>query len=267
MKKGIYQTLILLVILYALQACVKNSTGTKSKGSGNSIVTLSKSTIERGEQVTASTNESNAIVKWKTNPSSAVILYSTNQNASATFALAGSYTITASYFSAADTLTAYDSASSPVTVTDSIYQPGGVTDGDSLYVSGDLVISPLAASDTSIIFSVTTKNLYYCTSYLTAYGGLSTSNAPIQFLFNWAEVVDTVHNCNGVQNPASAILFFGPQQFGANLSTIPNGQYVVYGTVNQQTYQGSMSITDQYLTFTWNYTSGIIISPLQIKKG
>ncbi|HEY4967213.1 MAG TPA: hypothetical protein VII28_12480, partial [Puia sp.] len=50
------------------------------------------------------------------------------------------------------------------------------------------------------------------------------------------------------------------------INTLAAGVYKVTANLNQVNYQGSLTVTDTDYTFSWNYTSGIIISPLHIKK-
>src|SRR5450755_2379963 len=118
----IFFVLLLFVISYT--ACKKNDNSNHSTG-GNSILTLSKATVKRGEQLLASTNLSdvNTKIKWTVFPSGSSNVSSANKEAAAIFAFAGAYRITASYYSLSDTSVAYDSSSSPVVVTDSFYTP------------------------------------------------------------------------------------------------------------------------------------------------
>ena len=63
--------------------------------------------------------------------------------------------------------------------------------------------------------------------------------------------------CFGAQRPAELFLLVG------HLSP---GLYSLLMKFNQVSYQGSVLVTDSNYVFTWNYTSGIIISPLTVKK-
>jgi len=250
---------VILSFFVLITACVKNSgtvhyTGTPS----NTDLTLSKSNLKRGEQLIASTNQSNpnAIVKWTTYPSVNTVVSPANNQAAAIFAQPGVYHITASYYNLSDTTTAYDSSSAPVTVNDSIVTTP-VADGfDSLSLSGDqLVLSPVSASDSIFIMSVQTVNLYNCTPFLAAYSfdGLNGSSL---LLYKDGEVVEG-SGCNGAKNHAVSYLFYSP---------LNNGVYNISAVLNSVTYQGSLTVTDTDYTFVWPYTSGITISPLQVKK-
>ncbi len=252
--------IICLFLSITNTSCVKNSgsiqyTGTKS----NSDLTLSKSDLKRGEQLIAYTNQSNlnAIVKWTTYPSINTLILPANNQAAAIFALAGDYRITASYYNATDTTIAYDSSSAAVTVNDSISSAPSSPDGlDSLSLAGDqLILSPVSATDSAFIMSAETFNLYNCTPYLTAYS-YDGQNGNSILLYSGGEIVEG-SGCNGAKNHAVSYLFFGPQN---------NGTYSISAVLNNITYQGSLNVTDTDYIFTWNYSSGIIISPLQIKR-
>jgi len=259
MKHFMKTHFVILSFFVLITACVKNSgtvhyTGTPS----NTDLTLSKSNLKRGEQLIASTNQSNpnAIVKWTTYPSVNTVVSPANNQAAAIFAQPGVYHITASYYNLSDTTTAYDSSSAPVTVNDSIVTTP-VADGfDSLSLSGDqLVLSPVSASDSIFIMSVQTVNLYNCTPFLAAYSfdGLNGSSL---LLYKDGEVVEG-SGCNGAKNHAVSYLFYSP---------LNNGVYNISAVLNSVTYQGSLTVTDTDYTFVWPYTSGITISPLQVKK-
>jgi hypothetical protein len=258
MKNLINTLFVCAFISVVTPACVKNSGSIQTTGS-NSDLTLSKSDLKRGEQLIASTNQSNpnAIVKWTSYPSANTVVLPANNQAAAIFASAGSYRITASYYNASDTTNAYDSSSAPVTVNDSISYTAPTPDGlDSVSLAGDqLILSPISASDSIFIMSAQTVNSYNCTPYLTAYSydGL---NGNSLLLYSEGEVVEG-RGCGGAKNHAVSYLFFGPLNIGTyNISAVLNGI----------TYQGSLTVTSTDYLFTWNYTSGITISPLQIKR-
>lgn len=260
MKNLIKTCFICLFFSLVISSCVKNSGSIQYTGSkSNADLTLSKSNLKRGEQLIASTNQSNpnAIVKWTTYPSMNTIVLPANNQAAAIFALAGAYRITASYYNTSDTTFAYDSSSAPVIVNDSISSGAPVPDGlDSVSLAGDqLILSPISASDSVFIMSAETFNLYNCTPYLTGYGfdGL---NGNSLLLYTGGEVVEG-SGCNGAKNHAVSFLFFIP---------LNKGTYTVSAVLNNITYQGSLTVTDTDYIFTWNYSSGIIISPLQIKR-
>lgn len=248
--------LIFVTLFATMSGCVKNAGSGQHSGSQASL-TLSKSSVKRGEQVVVSTSESNpaVLIKWRTSMPGASIISAANTRAAVMFALAGNYTITASYFSASDSATAYDSSSSPLTVTDSIYSPASSSTGDTTYLTGSIVLTPFL-SDSGLIIAVQSSNLYGCTSYLTAYGWTE-GGASLDFDFNWAEVVFNSMSCGAVQNPASAYMIFSPMS---------DGYYPVTAELNQVNYQGGLTVAGSTYTFTWDYTSGVTIVPKQVSS-
>jgi hypothetical protein len=251
---------VLLMFITFYTSCRKNS-DTDHNTSGNSVLTLSKTTVNRGEQLLVSTNLSdvNSKIKWTVFPSGYSNVSPANKEAAAIFAFAGTYRITASYYSLSDTSAAYDSSSSTVLVTDSFYTPtSNGMNVDTASLAGDqIILVPVKASDSVFVMLAQTTNLYNCTPYLTAYGVGGDISSSLLFDFRSVEVVEGTGGCNGAKNPAVAYIFFNPAA---------NGNYNFSVYFNQITYQGILTVTDTSYTFTWNYTSGILISPLQIRK-
>jgi hypothetical protein len=247
---------IFVLLIATISSCVKTASTGQHSGS-NATLTLSKSSVKRGEQVMVSTSETSpaVLIKWTTSVPDGSIISPANSQAAVIFALAGNYTITASYFSASDTASAYDSSSSPLTVTDSIYSPASSSTGDTTYLTGSIVLTPFF-SDSGLIIAVQSLNLYDCTSYLTAYGWTE-GGASLDFNFNWAEVVLNSMSCGGAQNPANAYMFFSP---------MADGYYPVTAELNQANYQGGLTVAGSTYTFSWNYNSGVTIAPKQVTR-
>jgi hypothetical protein len=245
-----------LALTIFIAACKKGNTNSKI----NSLITLSKASIKRGEQVYATADMANgsSIVKWTVRPSNYAQVLSSNASAIAIFAIAGKYQITASYYSSADTTLAYDSSIAPIVVTDSIFLASTVVSTtDSLIISADqIALTPVFASDSGLVMSAQTSDLYNCSAYITAYGW-EQGQSTVGFLFNSAEAVESIGNCNGARNPAISYIFF---------TALANGTYSVSANYKQVNYQGSLTVTDTDFTFYWNYTTGIVISPLNIKR-
>jgi hypothetical protein len=256
MKRAYRLAALASLILNLAPGCKKNDRSTQS----DSSVTVSKSLIKRGEQVFATAAPSNAtdIVKWALKPGAYDQVLPSGKSAIAIFAVAGNYQITASYYSAADTMTAYSSSSAAVMVSDSIFQSPLIENGtDTLALQGGgLILSPLLASDSGLVVSAQTTNLYNCSAYITAE---SWQPAPpeVNFWFDNAEVVENNSNCNGAKSPAISLLF---------LAAMPNGTFDVNAIYGNVTYHGTLTVTDSYYTFSWGYASGVVISPLQIRR-
>jgi hypothetical protein len=254
----IFFVLLLFIAFYT--SCKKNVNADHTTN-GISVLTLSKTTVKRGEQLLVSTNlsDANSKIKWTVFPSGSSNVSSANKEAGAIFAFAGTYRITASYYAPSDTSVAYDSSSSPIVVTDSFYTPtSNGMNVDTASLAGDqIILIPVKASDSVFVMLAQTNNLYNCTPYLTAYGAGGDFSSSLLFDFRSVEVVEGTGECNGAKNPAIAYIFFNPAA---------NGTYNFSAFFNQVTYQGTLTVTDTDYTFTWNYTTGILISPLQIKK-
>lgn len=263
MKSSLTAFVICLIIIAAHISCVKSSGGTNYSGSKtNSTLTLSKSVVEKGEPLLASTTKSdgNAIIRWQVRPAVNAVVLPSNDKAAIFITNPGSYQVTASYYSASDSAIAYDSSNSTITVNDSNYTPPPVAAGyDTASLAEDqITLIPTSSFDSGLVIIAKTKNLYNCYPYLTAYawsqGG---TNSSLDFDFRSAEVVEGKTDCAGIRNTAFA---FMPTNVSAS------GVYTITANFNGASYQGSLTVTDNDYIFTWNYTAGIIISPLQIKK-
>jgi hypothetical protein len=252
-----------LVLIAAHISCVKSTGTTNYTGNqDNSKLTLSKTVVEKGEPLLASTTNSNAnaIIRWQVHPAGNTVILPSGDKAAIFITNAGSYQVTANYYSPSDTTIAYDSSNSSITVNDSVYTPPPVSLGyDTASLAGDqITLIPTASLDSGLVILAKTANLYKCYPYLTAYGWSQAGvNSSLDFDFRSAEVVEGNTDCAGMKNAAFAYM-------PTNISV--NGVYTVTATFNGVSYQGSLTVTDAYYTFTWNYTSGIIISPLQIPK-
>ena len=217
MKISMKVFLVLLLFITFYTSCKKDANADQNT-KGNSVLTLSKTTVKRGEQLLASTNlsDANSKIKWTVFPSGSSNISSANKEAGAIFALAGTYRITASYYSPSDTAVAYDSSSSPVTVTDSFYTPtsNGMNVDTASLAEDQIILIPVKASDSVFVMLMQTKNLYNCTPYLTAYGAGGDFSSSLLFDLRSAEVVEGTGDCGGAKNPAIAYIFFNPAANG-----------------------------------------------------
>jgi hypothetical protein len=243
--------LLPILFMFSCKKSVRNA-------SVNSSVNVSKSMIKRGEQVFATANPSGVtdIVKWSLKPGANCQLLPFGKKATAIFALAGNFQITANYYTAGDTINAYASSAAAVTVNDSVYQP--VINGtDTVHLQGgNILISPLLASDSGLVVSAQTSILYDCSAYITAE---SWQPAPpqVNFWFDNALVVQGNPDCNGAKSPAISLLL---------LASMPNGTFPVNAFYGGASYQGSLTVTDTDYTFSWGYTTGVVIWPLQVRR-
>jgi hypothetical protein len=174
------------------------------------------------------------------------------------FAQPGTYRITATAL-AADS-SGVDSTSGTVTVSDTVYTPPASADTSSL--SGDqITLKPLVDSNGNLILLAQTTRSYGCSSSI-VYGITSGPTGATGLGINFTEVISSgTGDCNGAQNPASAYLFpnYGTLQWA-------NGSWPLTVTLSGVTYSGLLTVTNSGYSFSWSYTSGVIISPLQINK-
>jgi hypothetical protein len=221
------------------------------------VLTLSKTDLEKGEPLTVSTVANNtAVVRWSVYPSGNSLISAATRSSSLLFSAAGGYTITANYFTDSGSAVPYDSASSPVTVNDSLYQPPTGQLADTLSLAGDeLMVQPYAASDSAgFVLMVQSKKVYNCSPIFIGYSyGLT--NGTVEASFNL--ISDPTWDCSGFQNHAVAALFY---------PTLAPGDYAVSINFNGTDYAGSVNFSGSVYTFTWPYTSGVVISPLTIQK-
>ncbi len=242
-----------------ISACNKNTTSTS--GSTN-ILTLSKSTVKIGEPVIATTNGTSSGITWSTPSNGQVWPSAHTDSATFVFTHAGSYQITA-YIPNSNTSMGpitEDSSNATVIVTDSLY-------GDTLAFHCDVIVvktlsaddqinlTPISYSDTGLIFIAHTQDLYTNSPILNCGGNLPPSNGVFECDFNSAfEYV-----CIGSPAPAPAVGI-------VSFTSLTNGTYNLVFKLNGITYQGSVTANDTNCSITWNYSSGVTISPLMIQK-
>jgi hypothetical protein len=252
-----------LSLIVMATACVKNTSGTGYTGrKTSSTMVLSKLTIKKGEPLLVSTDKPdlNSIIKWKIYPAINTVILPNDNQAAIFITHAGPHQVTANYYLPSDTTIAYDSSNSTIIVNDSTYTPPPPGDGlDTASIAGDqITLIPTSSLDSGLVILANTTRLYNCYPYLTAYGwtqgGIVSS---LDFDFGSVEVVEGKRDCGGRKDQAFAYM---------PINELAAGVYTVTANLNQVSYQGSLTVTDTDYTFTWNYTSGIIISPLKIKK-
>ena len=254
-----------LTLTMVIPACIKNTVSVNYTGTKKTPeIILPKPIVKRGEPFTVSTNAPDpaTVIKWAIRPSASTVLIPYGNELFVSISASGTYLLTANFYTPADTVTAYDSTHTTITVNDSVYTAPPIgSDLDSVQLTGDqLTIISSAHGDSGLAIIAQTVNLYNCSPYLTAYGmGLYGPAPPssIGFNFNGAEVVEGKGNCGGVKSPAISLTTLIPPT---------NGFYTITANLNQVNYEGSLTVSDSAYTFTWPYTSGIVISPLVIKK-
>jgi hypothetical protein len=264
MKNLLRNLLVCGTISLALFACNKNSSHSSS-GSGTPALTLSASTVLKGQPlvVTAPAGIASSSIKWSVN-SPFAHLSSGNGQAMVIFARAGNYRVTANYrVHASSSDSTSDSTSSPITVSDSTYTPPPTSNYDTVSLAGDqITLTPSADSAHNLVLLAQTMRSYDCfpTFLWSVQLGLA-DHAGISINFRKVIAGSFSGNCNGVQNPAASYIFF---LVGG--TTFSNGTYPFFVLLNNTVYQGSLTITDAAYTFTWNYTSGVIFSTQTVNR-
>ncbi len=253
--KNLLFPVFISVILGSLftTGCKKSSTGSSS--STKPAVTLSKTTVARGEPLLASVADlsTSATIRWKIFPAPGTMLSASRDQATVFFGNKGSYQLTAVVYADSTSPIATDSSTTPVTVSDSVYTPPPPIQSDTSALFGDAIqIQPVTCTDTGgLILAVQTVNLYSCYPQLNYYFSQQGNTIELDCL----SVSSMMEDCGGALNTAKAVV----------LSHAPlNGVYNFNVVLNTATYHGTLTVTDQTYTFSWPYTSGVTLSPLQI---
>ena len=259
-------SLICLVLFGILNSCVKNTATIEYiSGIPNQIINPPEDTIKRGEPkvFTADPPNPNSTIRWTIVPTDSTVIIPNGNQAKVLISVPGTYLLTASFYSAADPVKAYDSSNYKIIVNDSVYiAPPSNTGIDTISISGDqIILKPTNFSDTGLVIIANTTRLYDCTSYIEGFQIVlgppgPASSITLDFSSSW--ILDFPGNCSGAKNTAYWIVGFNV--------FFENGIHPLNAKLNGVNYQGSVLVSDSAYTFTWNYTSGIIISPLTLKR-
>jgi hypothetical protein len=248
--------------LFLLSSCYKNTS--TSGGSINAGLTLSKSTVKIGEPLIATTSGSTVTsgITWSTPSNGQVWPSSHTDSATFVFTHAGSYQIAAYIPNSTTTMgpLTEDSSTATVIVTDSVYGDTSTVHCDVILVKtlspdDQINLTPISYSDTGLIFIAHTQDLYTSSPILNCGGNIPPDNSIFECDFNSA--FEYVCIGSPTPTPASGIVSF---------TSLTNGTFSLLFKLNGITYQGSVTATDQNCTITWNYSSGVTISPLTIQK-
>jgi hypothetical protein len=255
------------LLIALLMGCAKNnhSNTNPSAGSHNGTqtgtLTLSSTTIQKGQPLMASlSGGTTTSVKWSVSALSEFAhIAPAGNKAMILFAKGGTYRVTAAALGADSAVT--DTSWAVVTVTDTVYQPVPSPYPDTTSFAGDqIAFTPQVDPSNNLFLFAQTGHSYGCSSsmiFRTQIGANGQGSVALSFL----EVVSNgTGSCNGVENPASAYIFLG------NTSQWVNGVYPFSVVLNGTTYTGTLTVSSTDYTFTWNYSSGILISPLEVKK-
>lgn len=254
MKTGILACTALALLL---SSCSKDPQS--SGGSTKPSLSLSKSNAKIAEPVLATTSglSAGSVVHWTTSVNGHLGTSATTDSASLVFTSSGTYTVTASYYSATG-ITPYDSGSATITVNDSVYTaptgPGldcATQDTvKSLRTFDELTITPLL-TDSGLVFIATSKLLYNNSAYMNVSGNLNGQGGKFEADF------DSTLNyiCYGGSIPGSAYSII------SLISAVHGVHYGLIFTLNGVTYQGSFTIEFGGVAVDWPYSSGIVFGP------
>jgi hypothetical protein len=254
--------LICLVLFGIMLSCVKNTARIEYAASISNRNLVPLNPVKKGEPfvIFPLLPDSNATVRWTIRPSDSTQLSTNGNQVTISIFLAGSYVITANFYAPSNTVSPYDSSIYTIIVNDSVYTPQVRSEYDTVLLNGkEITLVPISISGTLEVIAKTAIK-YNCTSYITAIGFFQGTNTPqttIVFFFDSARIAISNADCGGVKNSATISI---------RLDSLANGFHPIYVELNRILYQGSVDVTDSNYTFTWPYSSGAIISPLQIKK-
>jgi hypothetical protein len=251
-----------MVLFGIMLSCVKNTATIEYIASNPNRNLVSLKPMKKGEPfvILPVLPDSNATVRWTIRPSDSTQLSINGNQVTISISLAGSYVITANFYAPSNSVSPYDSSTYTIIVSDSVYTPQVRSDYDTVLLDGRAItLVPVSTSGT-LEFIAQTAIKYNCTSYILAIGFFQGTNIPqttIVFYFDSARIAISNADCGGIKNPAT---------INVALDSLANGFHPIYVELNRILYQGSVDVTDSNYAFTWPYSSGVIISPLQIKK-
>lgn len=264
LKKSIMKTFLQALFLISLfgiylSACQKNTSATTP---GKSTLTVSKQKVKKGEPLLVTANQAtDKNVRWSVNPSTNTYLSTTTgDSTNVIFYTPGTYLVSADYYTDSAATTPYDSSSIFITVSDSLYT-------DSTFIcmvvmqapitAGDvLTLTPVSYTDSAgLILSMHSKDLYG--PNYPRFGYFAAADTTNGFNYSINNVLESP--CGNITQSSVAT---GTMQF-ANLGP---GSFDVNIQFNGTNYHGTLLVTSTSCTFTWNYSTGVIITPLQIQK-
>jgi hypothetical protein len=252
MKHSISSALFSGALLLGLSACTKSSsTGGSSKPP--STLTVSTSSAAKGQPVTVTlpTTLENTPVQWGVYPSNLTHVTPGKSQAVVLFGNAGTYHVFAGYANGADST--HDTVT--VVVTDSVYNPPPPVSYDTTSLLSDVItLTPVIDSNAQLFLVAQTGKSYESPTLLynvTANGGWS-GGLDISFYG-----VSTIQG-SGYMTPGYAYLFLD------NNTRPAAGTYPLTVTVDGTQYTGTVTATTSGYSFSWNYTTGVVISPQQV---
>jgi hypothetical protein len=255
--KNIKSLLFLIPTLsFFILSCSKNPVSTSDKP----ILLLSKTAVKIGEPMCASLTGqvNNTNVAWSSNSDAYIRPTSNTDSAIYIFTSPGNYTIKAnfqSHINGSD-----DSTDGNIIVTDSIISDTVLATCDviavrNLTADDQITLTPVDYSDTGLVFLAHSTNLYNHSPLLSNAGDIQITESG--FDVDISSVL--IYPCSGSTIPAPAVGL-------VSLTGLTNRTYTLSIILNNITYSGTMTVSDSAISFTWTYSSGVIISPLIIQR-
>lgn len=239
----------LFLFLIMFNACKKENSSLPPVINLNASKTTN---IQKGEPVTFTLPNVPAgdSVKWNVSPSLNTRLSVGSGNvASILFDKQGKYIVTAAY--------ANNTASRTVNVGDVVYGLDTAKYTIVPLTDDQITLTPSISanqSDSALIITATTTNKYSC---LNNFISTDIKYSPNAYAVNFTGSSYPTYNCTAGQIVSTASFY---------LMSIYDGQYALSVTLNNTVYSGSYIKKGGNYTFTWSYTSGILLSPLSITK-
>jgi len=199
-------------------------------------------------------------VNWSVTPAGFSALAHRGGKARVIFTKAGNYTVTANKVGGVPgsikikVLT--DSISNPSHPGDTIKNPADTV--KLVQLTGDkITLSPgfsqnATRDSVSIIFNAKTTNLY-CSNGILQYQAIVDYNKNFSIDFMNVREPKVCRGTTDIPMVASPVTMRH-----VNLS---NGSYSLKATLNGVIYTGNIVVSSTNITFNWNYTSGVVISP------
>jgi hypothetical protein len=256
MKKIAPSFVTLTVFSLFLVACFKDPV---SSNPLKPTLLLSKSSVKIGERLYATTSGTvvNSTVQWSNGTNQRLWTNSSSDSATYIFTNPGTYQITANFLSES---TVVDSSTATVVVQDSIFSDTSTMHCDVVVVKTlspdeQINLTPIDYSDTGLVFVAYTQTAYNHSPMLDCGGLISQSNGTFECDINST----LIFPCFGAVSPAPAMGII-------SFTSLTNGTYNLAFKLNGTLYQGSLTATDDQVVINWSHTSGVVISPLSIKK-
>ena len=251
MKKIILFTALLLSLLN-FTACKKEAS---TNTTASTLLTSKAVNIKQGEPVVfkISSVQDTAGISWAVTPKVNTQISPTGSQSIIVFKAKGQYTVSASFKG--------QSVYTIVNVGDSVYTDTTSTGSYSVISNSlaedQITLTPSLAGDSTnyISISAVTKNRYNCLNNSLAYT-LTTGNNAYSINFTGVNSPDGSGCIAGTKTGTAFTTLYAPE----------DGTYTFSVILNGITYNVSFVKSAKKYTFTWSYTSGVLISPLTINN-